>query len=62
MRSWAINPRFCIFVTAIGSPVTSREILSSLSREGARKAVERAFGVLLIRFRICFVRHGTNRI
>jgi Plant transposon protein len=50
----SIYPRFRIFVTAIGSPVTAREKLFSSSQEGARKAVERVFGVLFSRFHILY--------
>jgi Plant transposon protein len=50
----SIYPRFRIFATTIGNPWTPRENLYASALEGARKSVERVFGVLFFRFHILY--------
>jgi Plant transposon protein len=50
----SIYPRFRIFATTIGNLRTPREKLYASAQEGARKSVERMFGVLFSRFHILY--------
>lgn len=50
-----IYPRWRIFIRTISDPQTRKQMTFSSAQEGARKCVERVFGVLFRQFKILFV-------